>query len=703
MSGKSEKFVEYTKPHYSTKIWRSYFHYVQRFYSATMFESIIRDLEMPKEYLLKDGNWVSNSFSQDFMKKLKEYTGDEKIAENVCRFSLAPENINPFEFALIKAMPPFLFFHVFPFELTKVNKLMKLKKIEGGFGKIKYQSIPKHNEEMPESSVCEGIVGTLKGVEDVYGISVKARHSHCVHRGDKECTFEVNYSSGRYWRDFFLWKIGLIGLALGSFFTISNYAKNSFSNHELVSGLATVIIMLAIFLYLMGLKTYRVIKYHVLNEEQNRSQTETIFDNRKKLDRRYRESQLLSDLSKNLVKVKDPNEVVRLCLDALEKEFHYHKLFVMLLSADQTKLITAETRGLGEFSETVGGLSLEYPDPRPKQFILTKILENSQTILIQDMNVFKSELRDENRRLVDILSVNSLIASPIQSNDEKYGLLVAGHTGSEDRLTEEDKNLIQNITSLLSLYFINARQFERERSLRVLFQKYVPAIVLDEFGGGNYNLSSHLPRKREICSMFTDLRGFTKLSEGRDPGKVLDLINIYAEFVMKYIEEEGGVVDNLIGDGVVSFFMKENGSREKDDHHVQRGLKAALSIIKHAEDLRHKFAQKGIDFNGVGIGLHAGTAIVGTIGCEQKVNYTAVGDVVNLASRLQEYTKIYFNQQNKGSGVVVFSEQSHNNKIAGYLANDIGDIQVRGRKNVVKAYKIETSDFDLDSGEKSAA
>ena len=149
MSGKSEKFVEYTKPHYSTKIWRSYFHYVQRFYSATMFESIIRDLEMPKEYLLKDGNWVSNSFSQDFMKKLKEYTGDEKIAENVCRFSLAPENINPFEFALIKAMPPFLFFHVFPFDLTKVNKLMKLKKIEGGFGKIKYQSIPKHNEEMP--------------------------------------------------------------------------------------------------------------------------------------------------------------------------------------------------------------------------------------------------------------------------------------------------------------------------------------------------------------------------------------------------------------------------------------------------------------------------------------------------------------------------------------------------------------------------
>lgn len=687
-----ERFVrpEFIAPHYSTKLWRAYYHYLVSHYDKSVFSQVCDELGVPVEYLLKDGNWVSNEFTTLFMTKLKEKTKDPDIAERVGEFTLHPDNINPFEHAILQAMPPTIFFLSFPFEAAKVNQFLSFKISKFRPGKIVYRIVPKHDER-PDSDVCKNACGVLSSTQGFYGLNhVRIDHSECVHNGAQECVFEVRYDASPYWKRIF---IGIGALATFGYLlqTLLIGDEESTKNSNLLSFLFFVSYSLAAALAVTFAKTRKIILHNVIHHEQNRIKQQSLYESRRKLDRRYHESNLMRDLSLRLVRLTHTKDVIKSCVDEVSRRFGYERILVMLVSQENQCLYSEDVRGFGEESERLYAFRFAYPARTDNPQIFANILERGQTIFVEQdkLPAFKESLRPENRKIVESIGVNSLIVAPIQDSQEKYGILVVGSIGRDRYLTDDDRHLLENIARMLSLFFQNARNFENEQTLRSLFQKYVPPVVLESVNAlKTEGRKSLTPKNNAVTSMFIDLRGFTAVSELLQPERVIDMLNIYAEFVTKEIAALGGIVDNLIGDGVVAFFPAESDRRTI---HAEKALVAAINILGKIDNLSASFRERGYPEPHIGIGLHSGNAIVGNVGSDLKLNYTAIGDTINLASRLQDQCKEFKSHADPAAtGMAIVSEEVLKRAALPISLKPLGQINVRGRVRSVEGFLIDS-------------
>ena len=141
-------------------------------------------------------------------------------------------------------------------------------------------------------------------------------------------------------------------------------------------------------------------------------------------------------------------------------------------------------------------------------------------------------------------------------------------------------------------------------------------------------------KTRQISILFSDIRGFTTLSETRPPQEIVALLNRYFSRQVGVVFRHGGTLDKFIGDCIMAFW----GAPLEDPRHAEHAVAAALEMEQVLLAFQKELGEAGRDFD-VGIGIHTGPAVVGFIGAEQKLDYTAIGDSVNLASRIEGLTK----------------------------------------------------------------
>ncbi|MEZ6087754.1 MAG: adenylate/guanylate cyclase domain-containing protein [Pirellulaceae bacterium] len=142
--------------------------------------------------------------------------------------------------------------------------------------------------------------------------------------------------------------------------------------------------------------------------------------------------------------------------------------------------------------------------------------------------------------------------------------------------------------------------------------------------------------QREITIMFVDIRGFTAGSEGRDPGEVVAVLNEFLTAMVEIVEtSHQGMVNKYLGDGFMALF----GVASDRPHHADDAVCAGVDMLRRLRKLNESFAQRGLPPLRVGIGIHTGNALVGSIGSEQRLEFTAIGDAVNVASRIESLTK----------------------------------------------------------------
>ena len=143
-------------------------------------------------------------------------------------------------------------------------------------------------------------------------------------------------------------------------------------------------------------------------------------------------------------------------------------------------------------------------------------------------------------------------------------------------------------------------------------------------------------KRSELTILFSDIRGFTTMSEKMTPEELVNLLNEYLGAMTDVIHKHGGTVDKYEGDLVMAFF----GAPIAYPDHAQRAVRTSIEMRQELDRLRAKWAQEGKPSKlEMGIGLNTGEVFVGLVGSGKRVNYTVMGDVVNLASRLQDLTK----------------------------------------------------------------
>jgi adenylate cyclase len=184
--------------------------------------------------------------------------------------------------------------------------------------------------------------------------------------------------------------------------------------------------------------------------------------------------------------------------------------------------------------------------------------------------------------------------------------------------------------------------------------------------------------RRKITVLFADVRGFTSLSEKLAPEDVFALLNDYFEKMIDEICKNHGMLNKFMGDGLMAVF----GALDEDAYQEENAIKAALGMRNVLEGMRERFqAERQIDLK-IGIGINTGIALVGNIGSNQRMEFTAIGDTVNLGSRLESATK------ELGTDIIV-SEYTYVAARTKFEFRSLGPISIRGRENPVTAYAVK--------------
>jgi adenylate cyclase len=230
-----------------------------------------------------------------------------------------------------------------------------------------------------------------------------------------------------------------------------------------------------------------------------------------------------------------------------------------------------------------------------------------------------------------------------------------------------------------SVAYVAVVEGREKRFIKGAFSKHVSPELVDEIAE-NPALLQLGGQKRRLSLLFSDLSGFTTLSENMDPEELLALLNQYLDDMTKIVLEEGGFLDKYIGDAIMAFW---NAPRDVPDH-ADRAMRTAVVMQRHMSELNRRWreANPAHEDLRVRIGVHTGEVVVGNVGGEQRFEYSAIGDPVNLAARLEPANKSY-DTLNMVSQVTLEAGDP-----AKYRVRELDYIAVKGKGEPVKVYEL---------------
>ena len=216
-----------------------------------------------------------------------------------------------------------------------------------------------------------------------------------------------------------------------------------------------------------------------------------------------------------------------------------------------------------------------------------------------------------------------------------------------------------------------------KRRVRGLFTRFISPEMVDQLIA-TQDINS-LNKRANLSILFSDIRGFTTLSEKLAPEEVVALLNPYLEAMTEVIYQHGGTVDKYEGDAIIAFF----GEPVAYPDHALRCVRAAVDMRKALEKLKARWEKQGTPRPNLemGIGIHSGPVFVGLLGSAQRINYTVIGDTANLAARLQDLTKTYV-------WPILISESTYLQVQEEFEAEFVDSVIVKGKTEPVNTYKL---------------
>ncbi len=228
-------------------------------------------------------------------------------------------------------------------------------------------------------------------------------------------------------------------------------------------------------------------------------------------------------------------------------------------------------------------------------------------------------------------------------------------------------------------FFVDSRA---KRLLARLFGQYVPPELVDEMAKdpGAYSLAGS---SKEMTVLFSDVRGFTSISEGLSPTQLTELMNEFLTPMTKVIQKHRGTIDKYMGDAIMAFW----GAPLSDPLHARHALLAAMDMVAQLQALEAHFKAKGWPPIKIGVGINTGEMTVGNMGSEFRLAYTVMGDAVNLGSRLEGLTKEY--------GVHIIVSEFTRAAVTDMAYRELDCVRVKGKDRPVKIYEPLGLEADL--------
>ncbi len=244
-----------------------------------------------------------------------------------------------------------------------------------------------------------------------------------------------------------------------------------------------------------------------------------------------------------------------------------------------------------------------------------------------------------------------------------------------------------NVFSFVALLVFKLLTEERTRKkYREAFQRYVSASVVEEILKDPSRLKLG-GEKRDLTVLFSDIRGFTNISERLDPIHVANVLHEFLTPMTEVIFDHLGMLDKYMGDAIMAVF----GAPLYREDHAILACRAALTMLDRLVEINEKFRQENLPPINIGIGINSGEMVVGNMGSSMLFDYTVIGDAVNLGSRLEGLNKIY------GTNIIISEFTKERAAEGGFLFRELDLVRVKGKDEPVKIYELVKFDGREDA------
>lgn len=224
------------------------------------------------------------------------------------------------------------------------------------------------------------------------------------------------------------------------------------------------------------------------------------------------------------------------------------------------------------------------------------------------------------------------------------------------------------------IVFHDLSEAHRYSTLKTMFSRYVAEQVVDKIiDSGELTLHGE---KREVSILFSDIRGFTSMTEQLEPTEVVSILNAYFSYMIDTIYQYEGMLDKFLGDGIMCIF----GAPIDQPNHAVRAACSALAMQRTIVEFNHLQREQHRPAINIGIGINTGDAVVGNVGSEKRLEYTAIGDNVNLAARLQAIAS---------GGQILISESTYQAIKHTAVVRKLEPVKIKGKEHEVQIYELQ--------------
>jgi adenylate cyclase len=266
---------------------------------------------------------------------------------------------------------------------------------------------------------------------------------------------------------------------------------------------------------------------------------------------------------------------------------------------------------------------------------------------------------------------------PLLIGDQLVGAFHIDSMLATGAFADKDLQLFSGIATQAAIAIQNnrlAKKIEQEASTRAQFQRLLSPNLVDEIVKGKLALDQG-GASREVTMLFADIRGFTSMSERHTPEQMVATLNAYFELMVDVLFKHGGTLDKYVGDEIIGLF----GAPVTLPDAPLRAVRAALDMLKALEEFNRSRESQGQERIAIGIGLNTGRVIAGAIGSSRTLQYTVIGDAVNLASRLCNVAK---------AGEIIISPSTMAACENYIVAEQRVPVQVKGKAESIQIWNV---------------
>jgi adenylate cyclase len=404
------------------------------------------------------------------------------------------------------------------------------------------------------------------------------------------------------------------------------------------------------------------------------------------LQRQLREMQALSDVALALNSTMDMDRLLEMIMETSKA--------VMQAEASSLLILDPATDTLHfQVAQGTAGDALRTATVELGQGVAGWVGRTGEPVLIDD--AYQDPRFDPSFDQRSGFHTRSLLSAPLKTRDEVTGVVQVINKIGQPAFDEHDLQLFLSFASQASLALENTRLYartkamaedlrqalEQERRLTIEKEKmgaYIPKQVIDEISRNREQKLALGGKTMYLTILFLDIKGFTCLAEKMEPQRVVSFLNVYMTAMTTIIEGEGGIVDKFIGDGIMAIFTPQ----DTDDNHALRAVCAGIRMQQKLHELGYHWGESHPELIGMQmrVGINTGEVVAGNIGSETRMDYTVVGDTVNVASRLESVCH---------AGGVWISESTYVAVQDCIEAEKMEPVMVKNRTQPVQAYAVQ--------------